>query len=290
MGAWPQAICLTMRSSSRSLLLALLGFSLFAGLAVWRAGQSHSVAQPAATDRVVIAAPILLPLYAGDPYLAANLESMRLAATGLEGAEADADYLIRAQQVVARLNPCHEDNYYLANGLLTWGGAVSEGNQILRSAMECRFWDGIPPFFYGVNQMFFNKDVDEAERAFRLAAELWPANRSALLKLAVMVRANTFADENAALDYLIRQRDATRDAQLRVLLDQRVTRLRGLIELRAAQERYEKVHGHLESLQQLVDSGELKQLPVDPLRLGYELRNGQIDLKKLKIAGMEEQP
>jgi hypothetical protein len=46
-------------------------------------------------------------------------------------------------------------------------------------------------------------------------------------------------------------------------------------------------HGKLASLDQLVVSGLLPALPDDPLRLGYELREGRIILKKMKIAGME---
>ncbi|MNE47812.1 hypothetical protein D3C80_1422370 [compost metagenome] len=73
------------------------------------------------------------------------------------------------------------------------------------------------------------------------------------------------------------------------MLDKRVQRLQGLLTLREAQRRYEARHGPLGDLQQLVEQGVLDSLPVDPLRLGYELRDGRIVLKKLKIAGMEEQ-
>lgn len=274
----------------RALPLALLGFALFAGTAIWRAQQPLPPVQSQVTDRVVIAAPILLALYGGDRFLAADLETMRLAATGMNNGQTDSAYLIRAQRVVAELNPCHEDNYYLANGLLTWGGAVSEGNDILEAAMNCRIWDGIPGFFYGVNKAFFDRDIDAAERALSLSAERWPENKAALIKLAVMLRTESFADEQLALNYLIQQRDSSADPTLRAMLDQRVLRLQQLIDLRAAQRSYEQTHGPLSDLQQLVSTGVLSALPVDPLRLGYELRNGRIELKRLKITGMEEQP
>jgi hypothetical protein len=274
----------------RALSLALLGFALFAGIAFWQARQPLPPVQPKVADRVVIAAPILLALYGGDRFLAANLETMRLAATGMDNGRADTGYLIRAQRVVAELNPCHEDNYYLANGLLTWGGAVGEGNEILEAAMHCRTWDGIPGFFYGVNKAFFDRDIDAAERALRLSASRWPQNEAALLKLAVMLRVEAFADEQLALNYLTQQRDSSADPRLREMLDQRVLRLQQLIDLRAAQRLYEQSHGPLTDLQQLVSAGVLPALPADPLRLGYDLRNGRIELKKLKIAAMEEQP
>ncbi|UTH37230.1 hypothetical protein NLY39_03455 [Pseudomonas sp. KHPS1] len=271
-----------------SLLLAVLCFLSFLVAAHWRAQQP--VKFPPDLDRVVLSAPVLLSLYGGDRYLAADLEAIRLASTGMDYGQVNSHYLIRAQAVVAELNPCHEDNYYLANGLLTWGGAVSEGNEVLRSAMNCRFWDGVPGFFYGVNKSFFEHDTDEAVLALNISADRWPENAAALRKLAVMLRFEQFSDERLALGYLTQQRDTASDSKLKGMLDKRVIRLQGLVDLRSAQRRYESQHGLLSDLTQLVSSGELPVIPEDPLRLGYELKNGQIILKKLQIVGMEEQP
>lgn len=278
-----------MARRSFALPLALLGFALFAGIASWRDQQVLPPHAAISVDRVVVAAPVVLTLYGGDRFLAANLETMRLLATGMDDSGVDTGYLIRAQNEVARLNPCHEDNYYLANGLLTWGGAVEEGNRVLHAAMDCRFWDGVPAFFYGVNLAFFQHNVPEAQRVLELGAQRWPENAAPLRKLAVMLQAESFADERLALNYLIHQRDSSSDPALRQMLDKRVLRLQGLLTLREAQRRYEASHGPLQGLQQLVEQGLLDGLPADPLRLGYELHDGRIVLKKLKIAGMEEQ-
>lgn len=275
---------------SLPLLLALFGFGVFSAVSQWRVYTPEPVA-PVIEGRVVIAAPVLLVLFGGDRFLAANLETMRLAATGVDWGQADTGYLIRAQQEVAKLNSCHEDNYYLANGLLTWGGADREGTAILRRAMECRFWDELPAFFYGFNQAFFNKDIAEASRALELAAQRATNNAAGFRKLAVMLQAESFSDEKLALDYLIHQRDAARnDGKLYLMLDKRVIRLQGLLILRDAQRSYESQHGPLSDLAQLASSGVLPAIPEDPLGLGYELKNGQIILKKMQIAGMEEQP
>ena len=272
------------------LLLALLGFAAFASISFWRVQQPLPLEQPQVQDRVVIAAPVLLALYAGDRFLAADLETMRLAATGTDDGQSDTNYLVRAQQVVAQLNACHEDNYYLANGLLTWGGAVSEGNQVLHAAVQCRTWDFIPAFFYGVNLAFFQRDTAEAQRILELGAQRSPENAASLRRLAIMLQAESFADEKLALDYLARQRDAASDPRLRAMLDQRVARLQGLIALRQAQRHFETSNGALASLDQLVEFGLLPILPEDPVGLGYELREGQIILRKIKIVGMEDQP
>lgn len=278
-----------MRSRYASLVLALLCFIVFACVAFWRAQQPLPLERPQVQSRVVIAAPILLALYGGDRFLAADLEVMRLAATGMDSGQSDIDYLIRAQQVVAQMNGCHEDNYYLANGLLTWGGAVSEGNQVLRAAVQCRTWDYIPAFLYGVNLAFFQRNRGEAQRILELGAQRSSENAAGLRKLAVMLQAESFADEKLALDYLVQQRDSTSDPKLREMLDKRVIRLQGLVVLRDAKRRFEAVKGVLTSLDQLVEYDFLPALPDDPLRLGYELREGQVMLKKMGIAGLEGQ-
>ena len=268
------------------LLLSLLCFGVFTLITQLRIQVSASV-EPVVEGRVVIAAPILLVLFGGDRFLAANLEAKRLAVTGVGWGQADTSYLTRAQQEVAKLNPCHEDNYYLANGLLTWGGADREGTEVLRRAMNCRFWDELPAFFYGFNQAFFNKDVAAASSALELAAQRSTENAAGFRKLAVMLRAESFADEELALAYLVKQRDAARyDPKLQQMLDKRVVRLRGLVALRAAKRRFEVGGRLLSDLQQLVDAGLLEKIPEDPLRLGYELRDGRIILKKLKVAGV----
>ncbi len=273
-----------------SLFIGLAAFALFAAIAAWRAQQPVQLTPQLFADRVVIPTPLLIALHGGDRFLAADLETMRLSATGMDDRGVDTGYLVRAQREVARLNACHEDNYYLANGLLTWGGAVEQGNEVLRAAVECRFWDEFPPFFYGINLSFFQRDNEEAARVLEIGARRSTDNAAAMQKLAVMLRAEQFADERLALNYLIQQRDSSVDPKLKDMLDKRVIRLQGLIQLRDAQRQYESEQGPLTDLQQLVDRGLLDELPNDPLRLGYELRAGSIELKKLKIAGLEEQP
>lgn len=278
-----------MMKRSVLLLLAVLLAVGFAGVVrLSEGGGANPYVQYSYRDRVVVSAPLLVFLAGGDRHLAANLEVMRVAATGIDSVGIDTLYLVRAQAEAARLHPCHEDNYYLANGLLSWSGAAEAGTEVLRQAMRCRFWDGVPPFLYAVNKSFFDHDIDEAVRALDLSAERWPANAALLRKMAVMLRVESFADLKLALAYLKQQREQSRDVALRQMLDKRVIRLEGLIALRDAQRLFEKQYGALSQLEQLVVKGFLVSLPEDPLRLGYELRDGQIVLRKMKIAGLED--
>lgn len=275
-----------------SFFLAVLGFAIFSFLSQWRAfGITSYAAHANIQGRVVVAAPVLLVLFGGDRFLAANLETMRLASTGLDSGQADIGYLVRAQSEVARLNPCHEDNYYLANALLTWGGAQDDGETVLRAAMECRFWDEWPAFFYGFNRFFFQRDIAGAVPALEEAASRATGNAAGFRKFAVMIQVEQIADEQLALAFLSRERDAARDPKLKDMLNKRVVRLNGLVQLREAQRVYEKRSGMpLREPQQLIDSGLLKAFPEDPLGLGYEFVEGRIILRKLRVAGAEEHP
>lgn len=105
-----------------------------------------------------------------------------------------------------------------------------------------------------------------------------------------MLRVEEFSDERLALDYLIQQRNDANDPVLKKMLDKRVVRLEGLVLLRKAQRRYEAERGKLVDLNHLVNKAYLKELPGDPLGLGYELSEGSVILKKMKVAELEKQP
>lgn len=273
-----------------SLVVAFLSFSIFIAVSQDRVAISNSIV-PQVEGRVVIAAPVLLVLFGGDRFLAANLETMRLASTGFDSGQGDTEYLIRAHNEVVRLNACHEDNYYLANALLTWGGAVEEGEVVLRAAMNCRFWDEWPAFFFGFNRFFFQRDISGAIPALEEAANRATGNASGFRKLAVMIQVERIADEQLALAFLNRERDQAHDPKLKDMLAKRAVRLSGLVQLREAQKVYETRSGaSLREPQQLIDSGILQAFPEDPLRLGYEFIDGRFMLRKLKVAGVEGRP
>lgn len=267
---------------------ALLFFSAFATLVLWRSEQTLQALPQPSHDRVVIAAPVLVALHGGDRFLAANLETIRLSATGIDDGQADISYLLRAHKLVADLNPCHENNYYYANALLTWGGAVEEGGYILEQAIACRDWDEVPSFFYGFNQYFFNHNIKAAQRSLELAAQRADGNAAGYRKLAIMIEVEQIQDEKLGLEILRNERAHAEDAKLVTMLDKRIERLEGLLVLRNAQRRYESQTGkRLVTPGQLIDVGVLDHFPDDPLRIGYEFAEGQFRLKRLKVAGME---
>lgn len=273
-----------------SLVVALAAFILFA--AVWAMRQSEQRwPQASPLGRIVVAAPLQILLAGGDRFLAANIESVRSVVTSDDSPEAAAvntSFAIRVRQNVARLNPCHEDNYYFGNALLTWGGAVAEGNDLLRRAYECRSWDEVPAFFYGFNQYFFLRDLDGATRALEIAAQRSAENAAPLRKLAIMLVAGEFDDEQSALDYLQAEREKADDPRLKAMLNKRAGRLKGLLALRDAQREYESRSGRsLVDPMALINTGLMEAFPIDPMGIGYEFHEGRFRLREIQIAGME---
>jgi hypothetical protein len=272
------------------LLLPLLFISIFLTSVILSPPLENRSRQSLPEGEVVITAPVQVMMFGGDRFLAANIEAIRAATISSDNTNASA-YRIRAHRVVSELNPCHEDNYYLANAVLTWGGNDQEGTQILGKAMNCRFWDEIPPFFYGFNLYFFNRDIKGAVPALEIAASRSEINSALIRKFAIMIAVEEINDAQLALDYLREQRRITQDPKLAALLDKRLIRLEGLTLLRDAQKRYEKQFGKpLDDPGSLLTAGLLTQFPADPLGLGYEFHEGRFRLRTMKIQGLENSP
>ncbi len=203
----------------------------------------------------------------------------------LEGTEFS--YRLRTHHVVSRLNPCHEDNYWIGNAALSWGGSADEGFELLGRAVQCRFWDELPPFLYGFNQQFFRRDAKLARQAIELAAERSTENAAGFRNIAIMLTVNATKDAHMALSMLRLERDGARDPKLREMLDKRVIRIEGLVSLREAQKSYEERLGKkLERPDQLLKEGILVSFPDDPLRLGFQFRDGEFHLRQAKILGL----
>ncbi|HQR03993.1 MAG: hypothetical protein JSR19_05345 [Proteobacteria bacterium] len=259
--------------------LAAYGFFIVASRAI------GIVTPPQAMPGSVVLPPTLQTvLYGGDPWLAADVEAARVLVTGGPVEGIAPDYFERLQLAVALLNPCHEDNYYVANALLTWGGTVDSALAILRGATDCRFWDEYPPFFLGYNLDFFKGAHRQAKQALFEAADRASNNAAVFRRIGILYEAETYPDLHAAQKYLVAERDEARDTRLKQLLDQRIGRLAGLIVLQDAQDAFERRFRRLlQAPQELITSGMLKEFPRDPVRLGYVFENGRFALKELKI-------
>lgn len=275
----------SIRLQSRAPWVGTLAFGFFL-VTVWQRAETvpTSVEQE---NQVVVPASVQVILYGGDRFLAASVESVRAAASGRELEAGQGSYRLRAHRVVAELNPCHEDNYWIGNAALSFGGASDQGTELLLRAIHCRYWDEMPPFLYGFNQRFFNSDLEKARWAFELAADRATNNAAGFRQIAIMVTVNALKDAEAALVMLQSERNGARDPKLRAMLDRRIERMQGLLVLRKARKDYEERFGaRLADPAQLIQTGILPELPKDPMRIGYELRDGEFHFRRLKVQGL----
>lgn len=231
---------------------------------------------------IAISAPVQAILYGGDRFLAANIEAIRAAASSTA---ADAHgFRLRAHLEVSRLNPCHEDNYWIGNASLSWGGAEEQGLQLLKNAIRCRYWDEWPAFFYGFNQYFFHKKTAEARWAINLAAQRSRDNSAAFRNFSIMLAAGDVDDTRMALEMIEQERDQASDPKLKGMLDKRAIRLQGLLLLRDAQAQYErKFQRALAAPADLISSEIIEAFPDDPLGIGYNFDGQTFHLHQLDI-------
>lgn len=272
-----------MRFSARISRWALFSALMVVFFLTTQALRPYVTQQSAAPTLVAIPAPVLLMLYGGDRYLAASIESARL----LTEADLSADPLARRYFTnlhgnIALLNPCHEDNYYVANAILGWGGGEHEAFDILERASDCRYWDEWPPFYYGFNQYFFQRNYLAAADYMNKAATRSADNRLLFKRLGILMRAKTLSGTSAAIRYLEQEQKTAREEKLKISLGKRIDRLKGLAILEDAQARYEQQLGHrLLDPHELLRKGYLAKVPEDPLKLGYLFVDGRFALRTL---------
>ena len=229
-------------------------------------------------------AKIQLFLFAGDRYLASNIEFITTAANNMSGGTHALASRANAHKVVAELNPCYEDNLYFSNAFLSWGGLPEEGNRILAQSTACRTWDDIPPFFLGFNRYFFFHDIQGAELALQQAIDRSDKNKVALQRLYISIKSEKFDDRELALAYLKQEQDQADNAELKEALQKRIGRLNGLIILEKAQADFErKFNRPLAKPQELIEHGIITVYPTDPLGIGYEFRDNAFHFRQLRI-------
>lgn len=264
---------------SRGLLLAVLSWCLFSGASYWMRDKPRLDAE-AELLRVRLPLLVQLAYSGGDGYLAANTNVFRSIMVGVNVTEPET-YRVQAQLQVdaAHFNPWHEDNYYLSAAILPWNGRVEEAQSILHRAAQARQWDMWPAFYYAFNAMYFERDMARAGQWAEIAATRHPRNAPALRAMAAAWYERG-DDPRVAMQILEDMYAGSQDKSFRDLLAARYRRLQGLLALREAAIAYRALHGsNAQQLEQLVGHAGLKELPADPLGLGYVLdADGDVQL------------
>ena len=231
-----------------------------------------------------------LPLTLGDRYLAANIEVFR--AMVLDVADPKKKYLdalAKVQQSASTLNPAHEDNYYIAQAILPWNGAVDANQYIQERAKDSRPWDFLPGFFAAFNNLYFYQDPQKAGEILYSVAGRQPKHKEAIIELAARWQEKG-RDLDAAIQVVQAMEKQTRSPALKKNLQMRVERLQGLRDLREAAERYKKEFGHSPiSFESLLATGMLLDIPNDPFGDGYTLDQNGVPVIMKHRSGVQQQ-
>jgi len=138
-----------------------------------------------------------------------------------------------------------------------------------------RRWDWVPGFFIGFNYFYFIKDNLEASRQLMEASKV-PNAPLALATLASRLAAKS-GQTLTAIVFLRAMLEKTEDEDKRKELELRIEALKGVLTLEQALERYRSAFGNeAQSLEELVTSGIIAELPINPYERPFELREGVI--------------
>lgn len=241
--------------------------------------------QPAPESLNIVLSPIIQMFMAGgDRFLATNIAVWRatvfpLSSTNRETAEA----LAQVHLVASQLNPSHEDNYYTAQGIIPWYGQLDATRQILTAAAESRPEDFMPLFFLGFNAMYFEKNFTASGSYMERAAMRMEGDD----KLRTQALAAKFYEKGDDPDFAIGvirgMMEGTRSTALKEHLQVRVVRLEMLKFLRTAASRFEERFNRPPAkLEELVTSGTVEGIPIDPMGVGFDLSPRGVPVLKLR--------
>lgn len=211
---------------------------------------------------------------AGDRYLAANLAGFRiLVSEAYRMGPAELALQAQLQKDVSRLNPAHEDNYYIAAAILSVPEVIPVAQYILRRAADARPQDWQPLFYYGFNRYYFEKDpvagaqaLLEAVPRMRDEGESWTMQN---LAARWVERGYGAADAARIVGGMA---DNANPGRFKRYLNHRAQRLRDLATLKDAAARFRVAHGRsLKNLDELVTMKIIERIPEDPFRRGYTL-------------------
>jgi hypothetical protein len=236
------------------------------------AGRPRLGIEPEFSVRLPVPAQVLMSV--GDRYLAANLNGFRVLVAETARMRAE-DYALQAglQKDISRLNPAHEDNYYIAAAILPWGGQLETAQYVLKRAADARPFDWTPLFYYGFHLYHFYRNPAAGAEALLAGVSRAqdPQDQWALQNVAALWIERGYRLDEAA-GRVEAMANAAPPGGFRKYLAIRAARLRVLDRLRNLATEFELQNGRkLASLDELVAGGLLDGIPVDPLRIGFAL-------------------
>lgn len=180
--------------------------------------------------------------------------------------------LYRTVKTSVLLNPYNEDAYYFAQGAFNWGvGQTESVNSILKYIMKYRTWDWKLPYFLGFNYSYFLHDYENAAKYFKEAGKM---TGSPLFNKLAARYFYEGGDTELAISYMQFMLKSEKDKSRKKVYLVRLQVLEGMAMIEKSMERFHVQYGTFPySIQEIVDSGILKNMPIDPYGGQYYIDN-----------------
>lgn len=197
---------------------------------------------------------------------------------GFRAIEMEHDWrsVLRIFQAAQALDPSFAQTFLLAQGWLPWPPAnlVQETQDFLQVSAKYRPWDWQPLRTMGFNEFYFNKDRAAAAQYYLEAAKT-PNGPNFLAIIGSRLGQEAGETETAILMMQSMLAGKGADEPGYTELAHRLQALQGVFTLENARDSFHKNNGRLpRSLSELLQSGTLQTLPVNPYQLPYCI-NGQ---------------
>lgn len=242
----------------------------------------------------------LKPMLLGYQHAGADLLWLQLLQVlGKKKTSADEyEWIYHALDVITTLDPQYDYAYYVGGVVLTnLANRVDLSNQLLEKGFAANptIWN--LPFLLGYNYYFILGDAAKGAEYMAAAAKL-PGGPSYLPGLATRMYAEASSPE-VALQLLRTLWLQTQDQEMREVLENRAKEIiieRDIQVLESARDAYRDKHGRFpKALNDLVVSGEVRQIPDEPFGGAYNLdaRTGEVSSsthpKRLKVFRLDKE-
>lgn len=265
--------------------LGAVGVMLVAGIGFYASTltvQQHPINVAKDELAVVLSPPVQVALSLGDRYLAAELLAVRMLVVDVIGMPQEQRALLaQIHRNIAFLNPCHEDNYYIAQAFLAEFGFVKVQDEILGAAQECRSWDFMVPFWRAFTAAHYSRDFIRAGDYYVESAKRTSGDqREQMLYFASLQYAKQ-DDAKFTARVFSGLRDSSSNPKVKEYLQIRVVRMERLAMLQDAAKLYlQKMSKKPSRVEDLLTAGLVAAIPEDPLGKGYQITNsGSVEFR-----------
>ncbi|MEO0246552.1 MAG: hypothetical protein ABIM20_01020 [candidate division WOR-3 bacterium] len=178
--------------------------------------------------------------------------------------------------VIVKLCPFYFDNYYIANGFLTWDfGDAESANEILKEAIKYNPDNYVYYFYLGFNSFYFLRDFDSGAKYLLKATEISGDPRFAHLASRLLYSTGRTEVAIAVLENMLKN---VKEEAWREQIEKRLKALKSFYYLQSAIGVYVERFGRKPTnLQELVLSGIIDRIPEDPYGgVFYIDENGEV--------------